>query len=314
VDIGGRLAALPYALKALQIVSLGGAGVLLWNAVAALASGVSGVIVPPLEGAPARRPPVEFAVYQPIGDRNVFHALEKEKPKVVEPVVAPSRLQVRLLGTVVAEPVSRSMGVLRDPTTNQIVQVGIGDAVAAGQAKVVRIEHRRIVLDHGGRLEAIEFEESTAAPRRPGAPGRATPALRGEVDRLRRLNAQRRAAATGGGFGRTTASNVMARAMAAAAAETEGETAPVQSGAGLEVPELPAESRAAASGIEEGDRILAVNGVPIHGTGSLQQLMQTLADGQPKAVDIEREGNATRIQMPGEALADLVRELEAVAD
>jgi S1-C subfamily serine protease len=103
---------------------------------------------------------------------------------------------------------------------------------------------------------------------------------------------------------------MMVRAMAAAEAEAPS----VDSGGGVQVPELSDGSRAAAAGIEEGDRIVAVNGVRVQGGSALPLLLQSLSDGQSKAIDVDREGTPTHLDLPGDAVADLVRELEAAAD
>ena len=120
--------------------------------------------------------------YRVIADRNLFKLKEKPVAVPVEQPVAESKLQVQLLGTVVAQghatgqPEQGSLAIVRD-TDGQVRNLAVGDEFAEKRAKLVRVEPRRIVLEQAGRLEAVQLTEEAVAsgptPRRPpaGPPG-----------------------------------------------------------------------------------------------------------------------------------------------
>jgi hypothetical protein len=190
LEMGLVPAVLAYVFRGLQIASAAGACVLLWNALAGAVGRAGAVSLSPLERAAAGQ--AGRADYQVIAARNLFQTREPVKVKVEEAPVALSQLQVRLLGTMAADPPAFSLGVLKNTSSNRVEVVRVGDPVALGQAKVVRIEQRRIVLDHAGRLEAVEIDElkpkkGSAASREPRRVISSGPS----EDRARELTAQR---------------------------------------------------------------------------------------------------------------------------
>ena len=280
-----------YLFRALQLGFFGGAVVLLWNTAFALASSVAPATFTPLE-----LPPVSTASsrqlteYQVIDGRNLFKVSKNPKPQPVVETVAPSRLQFQLLGTVAGSAPELSAGILKDLSANKTVVVGIGQKIANNQAKVVRIEQRRIILEKDGRLEALEVVQKE--PRRSNRP-RGNSARGGtRPDNQRMLENMRRF-----GDGSSMASSQTPVAIGAA-----------QDGyfTGVQVQQV---SGLAEFGIEPGDKIMTVDGVQLNDPSVVPGVLQSLGRGQPKVVGIDRNGSNVEIEIPAERILDVLRAL-----
>jgi type II secretion system protein C len=166
-------------LKALQVALLSGAVALFATMVLSFAGSSSSAEVPrSIDSGPTPPNDASLPRYRVIADRNLFKVKEKPVEAPVEPTIAESKLQVQLLGTVVAktgengEPEQNSLAIVRD-TNGLVVTIAVGDTFAEKRAKLVRVEPRRIVLEQSGRLEAVVLEEDAAPPpsgRPAGAP------------------------------------------------------------------------------------------------------------------------------------------------
>ena len=134
-----------------------------------------------------------FADRQVILDRKLFDVStlvpSAPAPDEQEELEA-TRLPLRLLGTAASSRPELSWAAVEDQDQRKEVVVKLGDALA-GQAKVVGIERRRIILDNRGQREELALEEDAGeAPnprsararsmRRPNRPSRsaARPARR----------------------------------------------------------------------------------------------------------------------------------------
>jgi len=132
-----------------------------------------------------------FADRQVILDRKLFDVStlvpSAPAPDEQEELEA-TRLPLRLLGTAASSRPELSWAAVEDQDQRKEVVVKLGDALA-GQAKVVGIERRRIILDNRGQREELALEEdageapnprSARSMRRPNRPSRsaARPARR----------------------------------------------------------------------------------------------------------------------------------------
>jgi type II secretion system protein C len=298
---------LQYAFRAAQISLCCASALLVWNSVYPLARGVAQAGLEPLAPPPESRPVPELADYQIIDSRNLFKASDDGEagPAVSEAPIELSRLQVQLVGTAVSgEAPELSVGIVRDLTQNKVRVVRIGQEVlesSTEKATVVKIEQRRILLDHDGRLEAVEVEDvavAQAATR--GAlrdDGGASERVRARVER-RMMNQLRRMNDPDG----------MAGAQSAVALERS------QDGmvTGIQIQQLGAGSKLAEFGLQPGDRIVAVDGVQITDAVPLPQLMLSLGENTTKVFEIERNGAPTQVEIPADRVLELIQELGAV--
>jgi type II secretion system protein C len=284
---------LPYVFRALQVSFIGGAGLLLWNSVFALASGAAaatslGTLDVPVEAPRAER---SIAEYQVIDGRNLFKASKAPKPAPTEAPVAPSRLQLQLLGTVAGDSPERSVGVVRDMAAgNKVDVVGVGDPVAAGQARVVRIEQRRMVISHNGQLEAVEVQPKAAVGIARGKRPNERAAAQGQqrmAESMRRFN---------------EANNMATPPQAPATVDAR----PDGYFAGIQVQQS---STLSQFGIEAGDRLMTLDGVPLNDPSVIAGVMQAMGRGQPKSLGVERNGSNVQVEIPAEKLLEVLRSL-----
>ncbi len=105
-------------------------------------------------------------VYNPIVDRNIFDSKntsksieEKRARDITNKDLSRSRLDARLLGTIVMRPESLSMATIN--FRNEVGEYFIGDKLDDGE--IVSIQRNRVVLNRNGALEYLETEEETMA-------------------------------------------------------------------------------------------------------------------------------------------------------
>src|SRR5262245_9902046 len=94
--------------------------------------------------------------------RNLFNAslLAPQTPLAsVEEVLEATRLPLTLLGTAASDDPDLSWAAIEDRESQQTLTLRNGDSIR-NQAKLVRIERRRVVLDEGGALRELALEES----------------------------------------------------------------------------------------------------------------------------------------------------------
>jgi type II secretion system protein C len=282
---------------------------LIWSSVYPLARGVA--FADPLERLQQTPPqPIAmpgFAEYEVIGGRNLFKREGPAAPPVQEVRIEPSRLQVKLLGTVAAGPEQTSVGVVKDASANKVQIIKLGDTIG-GQAKVVSIEQRRIVLQRDGKLEEIVVEPpdprlrsakrtSTAGQQRPVDGGNGTDKVQARLERrmmeqLRRMN-------------NGTAPVAAPQAAVSIASDAESPNA----ANGVQLQQISPNSKLAAIGLQPGDRIMSVDGVRITNSVPLGQLLASLGSNRTKVFEVERGGSPTQIEVPSENVLELINEL-----
>ena len=144
----------------------------------------------PLPVGDASAPSASEAAARPGADpqiiltRNLFNAsiLAPETPiAALEEALEATRLPLNLLGTAAADAPELSWAAIEDRESQQTLVLRNGDGIR-NQAKVVRIERKRVVLDEGGALRELALDEPegpaiASAPARPVA--RANPPRRG---------------------------------------------------------------------------------------------------------------------------------------
>lgn len=115
--------------------------------------------------------------------RNLFNAslLAPQTPiAAIEEVLEATQLPLTLLGTAASDDPGLSWAAIEDRESQQSLVLSIGDGVR-NQAKVLRIERKRVVLDEGGALRelALDEPEGTAVAVAPPSPqARANPPRR----------------------------------------------------------------------------------------------------------------------------------------
>jgi len=94
--------------------------------------------------------------YQIIGDRNLFATpVNALAASVQQQVFEESKLDVTLLGTLASQPIELSVALLQVGQERQLARVG--ERIQG--ARVERIERRRVVIENGGKLESISMAE-----------------------------------------------------------------------------------------------------------------------------------------------------------
>lgn len=142
-----------------------------FNAVSAdfLRPGPAALRAAPVPDAPAQR---DWSERQPILDRNLFDA-KTFAEFVPEPEPEPedleaTKLPLRLLGTQVHSVRENSKAVVTDRGSRDHELVWEGDSFEKyPQARVVRIERGRLVIDNQGRREELLLADEGDAPARP---------------------------------------------------------------------------------------------------------------------------------------------------
>ena len=104
-----------------------------------------------------------FNRYAVIGSRNLFQTPEDAPLSApIEEVIAESRLQYRVVGTVATGGAETSYALLED-SRKKVSVYGVG-ANLDGGAEIERIERRRVVLLNAGRREALEMRAQETPP------------------------------------------------------------------------------------------------------------------------------------------------------
>lgn len=138
---------------------------------------------------------------QMILDRNLFQvstllppAPAVEEPEVTEEELEATRLPLKLLGTVAATDQNAAYAAVDDQQNRKQIVVRVNDRLL-DKATVIRIERRRIVLQHGSKREELALDEdepplaAARGPRVSPVNAAAMPPGGGDLrDRIRRLS------------------------------------------------------------------------------------------------------------------------------
>ncbi len=299
---------LRYGLRVFHIALAAGCLYLIYSMVTSSLSPtvLAELRIPSIDDLPP--PQTSCAPYEIVGERNLFESRETALPAAPPPPpeeeIEESQLRLRLLGTI-AGPAHLSIATVEDETSREHLHLRVHDPVGEhGNVTVARIERMTLVLNNGGKLEAITMEdpetttrprqadkrrERTSRNRRGRAPGarkadRAANQRERLMERVNRLKnrpglQKRQLNLPTSGLGPAmNAKNLLAQVRFAPAFDGEGKVD------GIQVTEvLPGPLR--KSGLRSGDVIVAVNGVAISGPNDLPKILPTLAEGQRSCLD-----------------------------
>jgi hypothetical protein len=141
---------------------------------------------------PASPKPRSWSERQIILNRNLFQA---SVVTAAEPTPPPreeleaTELPLGLLGTAASPSPELAQAAIWDADSREHVVVGVGDALRNGQAKLLRIERRRVVLSENEGLRELIVDEDSEyrPPRRASRPARrSTSGARARSRRVRR--------------------------------------------------------------------------------------------------------------------------------
>lgn len=123
-----------------------------------------------------------WADRQVILDRNLFHSTTVAQAGTPDPIdedIEATQLPLRLLGTAAAKVPELAWAAVEDQQSHKTLVVTIGDLLV-NQAKVLRIERRRVVLLENGAHRELTFgdEDQSPPPGRSARPTARTPRRR----------------------------------------------------------------------------------------------------------------------------------------
>jgi general secretion pathway protein C len=293
---------LEFWLKTLQVMLGLGALTLVGTTVVSFASSSPSAEAPPSIDAGSPRPnEASLPRYRVIADRNLFKLKEKPVEAPPEPVVTESKLQVQLLGTVVAqaraagEPDKSSLAIVRD-TDSQVLTLAVGDLFADKRAKLVKVEPRRILLEQSGRIEAVLLDEEAVAKPSAASLGRGLPAGAGNQAALQDI-ARNMAQASGPDAAMLGVLRQLSSQMVASI-----ERDPSGRLAGFRIQRINEGSAFQGVGLQPGDSIKGINGQALSSGGAVVQLL-SLTGGADARLTVEgANGQSRELVLPGAVL------------
>ncbi len=237
---------------------------------------------------------------QAILERNLFQvstllpaatAAAPPPPKVEDEKLQATRLPLRLLGTVASAEANAAYAAVEDQQTRRQSVVRVGEALQ-GDATVLRIERRRIVIQNGVNREELalddekelRIQEARRVSRESRTTGAVAEGLRERIQKLSETSfskSRKKAEAAG------RDPQPLADAQVAPRYEQGRVT-------GVEVSAIDRSSLFEQIGIEEGDTVVQVNGISVTGAqdsvSALRELTEATefhvtvigADGQPR--------------------------------
>lgn len=263
--------------------------------------------------------------YRIIGERNLFATPVSSVLVPVEQVFEESKLDVTLLGTLASQPAELSVALLQIGMERQLAR--IGERVQG--ARVERIERRRVVVENRGKLESISMAEPEAVSG-PGGPrdlrksrvvtnliSPSGPLDAGALEALQASLPDGTADLSPGvSLMPAPAAGVARKGLAfTATAQPEGErgssfaavvglegvvlSSPIE---GLDALLGPAIQKLRAQAlVKSGDRVVAVNGVPLDDPARLPRILEALAKpgrGSLTIVAASNEPREVQVEFP----------------
>lgn len=262
------------------------------------------VVIPNRISAPAPvvvepAPAMRWQDRQVILDRNLFDAqvtgegVADEAP-IDEVELEETKLPLKLLGTIASEDQRVASAAIESSATRQHQVVKVGDTLADHtDVSVQRIDRGRVVLLNGTRREELVLDENVAA-----IVGR-SPAPRDNLRASRRESRRNRQAR----------SNVRDRIQDLT--DQGGPTSPAaifsqarilpkyENGAmvGIELSKIKEDSFFQQVGLQEGDVVTALNGIPIDSPSASAQLLGAFSSPDPVPIDVLDPSGQTRTIM-----------------
>jgi general secretion pathway protein C len=207
-------------------------------------------------------------------------AKKKEKsPEPVQKVVAPSRLNIKLIGTVVADERSAAVVVMQGAKEQQLFF--IGDVMRPGII-LQAVEVDAIVVDNQKRLERIELEKGGKSIVAPTPSNRATPAHQQRRDVSRRVSRNM--------LDRQMQNFPQLLSQARVVPHFENGKSD-----GFLISAIVSGSLYEKVGLQNGDIIRKVNGAEVTGPQQAMAMFQNLQNAASIDVEIQRAGNVQQV-------------------
>lgn len=253
-------------LRAVQVLLLAACVYFVYAAISPLvrATPIPETHLPEVPPSDANAPDRAFDRFQVIATRNLFKTRDVPQPIAgpIEEELEESKLRVKLMGTLAAEPPELSVATVVDQRKLETLSLRIGDEISG--AKVERIERRRIVLDNRGKLEQISLEDDDG-----------TPTARRQTSRPR-----------------TRAARTRTRTPRARARPTPPVRPTPTPSASIVPPGLQ------GIDLEPGERITAVNGIDLTDESRIQEMVDVITQEGPKTLTIvDDAGNERQMEV-----------------
>jgi general secretion pathway protein C len=214
-----------------------------------------------------------------------------------------TELPLKLWGTIASDDADLAWASIEEVGTQNTSAFRVGDQIQA--ATVVGIERRRVVLLENGNRRALTLDDDTESPAGPAPRAASSSARAGERpsrrtssaaaarksmrDRTRQLSEDHIEAEPQNE--KAVANNPAALYSQARILPKVGEDGQV---AGLEISAIQAGSVFERAGIQNGEVITEIDGVPISSIGKSAQIMSALTDQGGVNVTLESAGGAPR--------------------
>jgi general secretion pathway protein C len=259
------------------------------------------VVIPDQLAAPApiatdAPPAMRWQDRQVILDRNLFDAqvtgegIASEAP-IDEVELEETKLPLKLLGTIASEDQRVASAAIESSATRQHEVVKVGDALTGHtDVSVERIDRGRVVLLNGPRREELLLDENVAAIVGRSPPPRDNPAAnRRESRRNRqaRSNVRDRIQDLADQGGPTSPAAIFSQARILPKYENGAMV-------GIELSKIQEDSFFQQVGLQEGDIVTSLNGIPIDSPSASAQLLGAFSSPDPIPIDVMDSSGQTR--------------------
>lgn len=252
--------------------------------------------LPTTQTAPRQEPPpISMASTAPLSEELLarhtgLSLTDRPKSAAMLPQNArPSPLAIQLLGTMTSPSADMSLASIYDAAAQRTRTVRVGSTVQ--QAEILSIEHTRVLLSNGGRMEVLEFtslppaDKTTASPLPPSAPAGAST---GFGSTLRQTGPdsyaiQRRDV-------ENTLANLNQVAMQARIVPTFRDGV----SQGFKLFAMKPDSLYTRLGMQNGDILRRVNGLTLDGPERALEIYSRLRSASRIELEIERDGQTLR--------------------
>jgi len=216
-------------------------------------------------------------------ETTLFGIEAKEAPAPVKQVkpVAPSRLSIKLIGTVVADERSAAVVVIQPSKEQQLFVVG--DSIQSGVV-LKEVEADAIVIDNQGKLEHIELEKNRAFAEMPSLPAARQP----PVNRLPQSIVPR-------GVNRSMPSGRLRNSPRLLSQARIVPHFKAGKSDGFVISGIVPDSLYEKAGLQNGDIIRKVNGTEISAPQQAMQMFQSLQSASSIDVEIQRAGGVQQV-------------------
>lgn len=246
-------------------------------------------------------PPKTFNAYKPILDRNLFKSAlqevtappaEAEVPEEVEE----SPLQAKLIATIATHDQKKSTATIEDLTSREREVYRVDDTLMK-EARIVRIERKRVIVLRNGAHEKLSLYEEDEQKDRSVRRSRRGPAgsIKAPGGLLRGVSppSPRGAAATGA-MNAVSQFNARRGEFRVMPNFNHGRVE------GFRIFAVTPGSSWAKSGLRNGDIIRSINGRKIEGTNNVAELLSELGESDSLRLDIKRGDRKQQIRYGGD--------------